>query len=90
MVAKGEADLGVVYRTDAVGNKKIRILDTAPAGSHQPIRYGVAAVWTAKNIPGAQEFISFLTTPQAQALLQEFGFDRITQQVDLAPRQEGQ
>lgn len=90
LVSKGEADIGVVYRTDTVANKKVRILDTAPAGSHQPIRFGVAAVWTAKNIPGAQEFISFLTTPQAQTLLQEFGFDRITQQVDITQRQEGQ
>jgi molybdate transport system substrate-binding protein len=89
LVAKGEADIGVVYRTDAMANKKIRVLDTAPEGSHAPVRYGVAAVWTARNIPGAQEFISFLTTPQAQSLLQEHGFDRINQQVDMAQRQEG-
>jgi molybdate transport system substrate-binding protein len=89
LVAKGEADIGVVYRTDTVGDKKIRVLDTAPEGSHQPVRYGAAAVWTARNIPGAQEFISFLTTPQAQTLLQEHGFDRITQQVDMAQRPEG-
>lgn len=88
LVSKGEADIGVVYRTDTVANKKVRILDTVPAGSHQPIRYGVAAVWTAKNIPGAQEFIGFLTMQQAQTLLQEFGFDRVTEQVDLAQRQE--
>jgi molybdate transport system substrate-binding protein len=90
LVAKGDADIGVIYRTDAVSNKKVRVLDTAPIGSHQPVRYGVAAVWTAKNIPGAQEFISFLKTPQAQALLQEQGFDRISPQVDIAQRQEGQ
>jgi molybdate transport system substrate-binding protein len=90
LVSKGEADIGVVYRTDTVANKKIRVLDTAPEGSHAPVCYGVAAVWTAKNVSGAGDFISFLTTPQAQTLLQEHGFDRITQQVDLAQRQEGQ
>jgi molybdate transport system substrate-binding protein len=90
LVAKGEADLGVVYRTDAVSNKKIRILDEAPAGSHQPVHYGVAAVWTAKNIPAAGDFINFLETPKAQALLQDHGFDRIAPQVGVAQRQEGQ
>ena len=90
LVAKGEADIGVVYRTDAVTNKKIRILDEAPKGSHQPVLYGVAAVWTARNIPAAGDFINFLETPKAQTLLQDHGFDRITPQVGVAQRQEGQ
>ena len=89
LVAKGEADIGVVYRTDAVSNKKIRILDEAPVGSHQPVHYGVAAVWTAKNIPAAGDFINFLETPKAQALLKEHGFDRPAQQVSIAQGREG-
>ena len=90
LVAKGEADLGIVYRTDAVSNKKIRILDEAPVDSHQPVHYGVAAVWTAKNISGAGDFINFLGRPQIQALLQDHGFDRIAEPVGVAQRQEGQ
>ena len=90
LVAKGEADLGIVYRTDAIGNRKIRILDDVPEDSHTPIHYGVVAVWTAKNIAGAGDFINFLGTPKIQALLQDHGFDRIAQQVGVAQRQEGQ
>jgi molybdate transport system substrate-binding protein len=30
LVAKGEAEVGVVYRTDAASNDKVRILDTGP------------------------------------------------------------
>jgi molybdate transport system substrate-binding protein len=90
LVAKGEADLGVVYRTDAVGNKKIRILDDVPEDSHTPIYYGVAAVWTAKNISGAGDFINFLERPQIQTLLQDHGFDRIAVRNGVAQRQEGQ
>ena len=90
LVAKGEADLGVVYRTDAVSNKKVRILDEAPVDSHSPVHYGVAAVWTAKNISGAGDFINFLGRPQIQALLQDHGFDRIAEPVGVAQRQEGQ
>jgi molybdate transport system substrate-binding protein len=90
LVAKGEADIGVVYRTDAVSNKKVRILDEAPVDSHTPIHYGVAAVWTAKNISGAGDFINFLGRPQIQTLLQDHGFDRIAEPVGVAQRQEGQ
>jgi len=89
LVAKGEADLGVVYRTDAIGNKKIRILDDAPEDSHSPIHYGVTAVWTAKNIAGAGDFINFLERPQIQTLLQDHGFDRIAARNGVA-QQEGQ
>ncbi|MCC2642781.1 MAG: modA3, partial [Nitrospira sp.] len=88
LVAKGEADLGVVYRTDAVSNAKVRVLDTAPVESHTPVRYGVATVWTAKNISGAADFIKYLLAPQTQALLQEYGFDRVSPDVGVAERQE--
>lgn len=88
LVAKGEAEVGVVYRTDAVSNVNIRILDTAPIGSHTPIRYGIATAWTAKNISGAGDFIEFLLTPQIQTLLQENGFDRVSTEVGVAQQQE--
>ena len=88
LVAKGEAEVGVVYRTDAASNDKVRILDTAPVESHTPVRYGVAAVWTAKNVSGAGDFIEFLLAPQTQALFEEYGFDRVTGDVGLVQRQE--
>lgn len=88
LVTKGEAEVGVVYRTDAVFNEKVQILDTAPPESHQPVRYGVAAVWTAKNISGAGDFIEFLLAPRTQALFQEYGFDRVTGDVGQVQRQE--
>ena len=88
LVAKGEAEVGVVYRTDAVSNDKVRILDTAPVESHTPVRYGVAAVWTAQNVSGAGDFIEFLLAPQTQALFQEYGFDRVTGDVGFVQRQE--
>jgi molybdate transport system substrate-binding protein len=88
LVAKGEAEIGVVYRTDAVSNAGVRILDTAPPHSHIPVRYGVAAVWTAKNISGAGDFIEFLLSPQIQTMLQDYGFDRVPSEVGFAKRLE--
>lgn len=90
LVAKGEAEIGVVYRTDAAAEKNVRILDVAPADSHTPIRYGVAAVWTARNISGAGDFIEFLLSPQVQTQLKEYGFDPApTFDVGVAQRGEG-
>ncbi len=90
LVANGEAEIGVVYQTDAVTSKKVRILDTAPVGSHTPVQYGVALPWTAKNISGADSFVEFLRTSQIQTLLQEYGFDRITLDGGTAQKQGGQ
>jgi len=90
LVSKGEAELGVVYRTDAVADEHVRILDTAPADSHTPVRYGVAAVWTAKNISGAGDFIEFLLSSPIQAQLKQYGFDQAIAQVGFAQRQEVQ
>ena len=88
LVAKGEAEVGVVYRTDAVSNANVRIVDTAPADSHTPVRYGVAAVWTSKNISGAGDFIEFLLTLEIQTLLQKYGFDRVLSEVGFAQPRE--
>lgn len=89
LVAKGEAEIGIVYRTDAVTDKHVRILDTAPEDSHTPIRYGVAVVWTAKNLSGAGDFIEFLLTPHIQAQLKEHGFDQASRHVGIVQSQEG-
>jgi molybdate transport system substrate-binding protein len=88
LVAKGEAEIGVVYRTDAVTEDRVRILDTAPAESHNPVRYGVAVVWTARNISGAGDFIQFLLSSRIQAQLKQFGFDQGIPDVGFASTQE--
>jgi molybdate transport system substrate-binding protein len=90
LVAKGEAEVGVVYRTDAVSNPNIHILDTAPAGSHTAVRYGVATVWTSRNISGARDFIEFLLSPQVQLALQQHGFDRVSSEVGFTQRRGGE
>jgi molybdate transport system substrate-binding protein len=87
-VSKGEAEIGVAYRTDAIADEHVRILDTAPPDSHTPIRYGVAAVWTAKNISGAGDFIEFLLSAPIQAQLKQYGFDRAVSDAGLVQRGE--
>jgi molybdate transport system substrate-binding protein len=78
----------VVYRTDAVTEDRVRILDTAPAESHNPVRYGVAVVWTARNISAAADFIQFMLSARIQAQLKQFGFDQAVSDVGYATTQE--
>ncbi len=42
LVSRGEAPLGIVYATDALADRGVRIVDTFPAASHPPIVYPAA------------------------------------------------
>jgi molybdate transport system substrate-binding protein len=86
LVAKGEAEIGVVYRTDAIADGHVRILDTAPAESHSPIQYGIAVVWTARNISGAGDLIEFLLSSRTQEELKQYGFQRAPDKIGRAQR----
>jgi molybdate transport system substrate-binding protein len=71
-VARGEAPLGIVYQTDALAEKKVRIVDLFPATTHLPITYPAAATASAK--PGAQRFVEFLLGPAAHAIFIRHSF----------------
>ena len=75
LVARGEAPYGIVYKTDANAEKRVRIAGTFPADSHAPIVYPVAVTKQA-NRADADPFYKFLQTPTAQATFQRFGFSR--------------
>jgi molybdate transport system substrate-binding protein len=88
LVSKGEAELGLVYRTDATPVKRVRIIDAAPAESHRPITYGVAAPWTSENVSRVRDFVAFLLSEPIQAELKKFGFDQEVSDIGSAQRQE--
>jgi molybdate transport system substrate-binding protein len=71
-VARGETPLGIVYTTDALVDKKVRIVDTFPAESHLPITYPIAL--TAVAAAGASQFIDYLKGPAGQAVFKQYGF----------------
>lgn len=72
-VARGEARLGIVYRTDASSEPRVRIVATFPAGSHPPIVYPFALT-TSSTSSAAAEFLAFLKGPEARAAFQSEGF----------------
>jgi molybdate transport system substrate-binding protein len=71
-VALGEAPLGIVYATDVRGNAKVRVVDTFPAGTHDPITYPAAA--TTRAGADAVAFVRFLRSDEAQGIFREYGF----------------
>jgi len=73
LVSRAEAPLGVVYRTDAMADPGVRILDLFPVGSHRPITYPVARLASSTH-PDAQGFAAFLLSPRGQAIFARFGF----------------
>jgi molybdate transport system substrate-binding protein len=73
-VALGEAPLGIVYATDARGNDKVRVVDTFPASTHDPITYPAAA--TANAGADAAGFVKFLQGSAARAIFDKAGFGR--------------
>ena len=73
-VATGNVDAGIVYRTDAQISKNVQIVATAPETSHSPVIYPIAVIKDSDNPETAAELIEFLTTQEAQAVFEEYGF----------------
>jgi molybdate transport system substrate-binding protein len=71
-VARGEAALGIVYRTDAQAEKRVGIVDTFPADTHPRITY--PAVVTAGARPQAPQFVEFLAGAEARQIFTRYGF----------------
>src|ERR1700733_298032 len=74
-VATGNADAGLVYRTDAQTSPKIRTIFTAPPSSHDPIVYPAAVLKNSKDQAAARAFLEFLETPHALEIFKTYGFN---------------
>ncbi|MGH8244679.1 MAG: molybdate ABC transporter substrate-binding protein, partial [Steroidobacteraceae bacterium] len=71
-VSRGEAPLGIVYRTDTRVDPRVRVVGAFPAGSYPPIVYPAAAVTGSGE--HAAGFVDFLGGSEAQAIFRQHGF----------------
>ena len=71
-VERGEADAGIVYRTDAMRSDKVKVLGTFPADSHPPIVYPVACL--KQGSESAKAFLAFIQSQEAKAIWEKHGF----------------
>jgi len=77
-VARNEVDAGIVYSTDAMMREKdIRVICRAPAESHSPVTYPMAAVAGTRHEKAARGFIEFALSQDGKKILQKYGFKPI-------------
>jgi molybdate transport system substrate-binding protein len=74
-VDRGEAPLGIVYETDAMIDKHVRVIDVFPATSHDRIVYPIALTMSAK--PEAAKFLAYIASPAADVTFKAYGFVRL-------------
>jgi molybdate transport system substrate-binding protein len=75
-VARGEAPLGIVYATDALAAKGVRVVDTFPEDTHEPIVYPIALTKSAKS--EAAGFVAYLSGPPGRDIFVKHGFTVLT------------
>ncbi|MBI5633272.1 MAG: molybdate ABC transporter substrate-binding protein [Nitrospirae bacterium] len=73
-VSRGEVDAGMVFLTDAMGrSKELRVIAEAPASSHRPVVYTIAAIRGTKN-NAARNFIAMVISREGREILRKYGF----------------
>lgn len=72
-VARAETPFGVVYRTDAIADRRVRVVGEFAAGLHPPIVYP-AAITAGSRSKIAYEYLRYLRSTAAAAVWQRHGF----------------
>ncbi len=73
LVERNEAPLGIVYGSDAVAGKGVKVVGTFPEDSHKKVEYPVAIVDGHKNAT-VTAFVDYLKGPEASAIFKRYGF----------------
>ena len=73
LVSRGEAPLGIVYRTDAAAEPRVKVVGTFPESTHPPIVYPAAAIASGKAAAAAA-LLDWLGSPEARRIFGKHGF----------------
>ena len=73
-VEAGNAEAGIVYRTDALISRSVKIAIEIPAAEGPKISYPAAVVGESKVKEQAKQFVQFLQTDQAREVFRKYGF----------------
>ena len=77
VVESGNAEAGIVYKTDAAISQKVGISFEIPAAEGPKISYPVALVQDSRHAAAARKFLTYLAGPESTATFQRFGFSII-------------
>jgi len=73
-VEQGNAELGFVYKTDALSTQQVNIVHTVDEEQYDPIIYPLAIVSSTKAPEAAQLFYQYLQQEQLTDTYEQFGF----------------
>ena len=73
-VEAGNADAGIVYKTDASISRKVKIVYEVPAHDATNISYPMAVTTDSKQPAAAKAFLEHLKTDEAGRVFEKYGF----------------
>jgi molybdate transport system substrate-binding protein len=73
-VETGNAEAGIVYKTDAQISKKVKVAYEVPAADGPAITYPAALVESSKNAAAAKKFLDYLEAPASLKMFEKYGF----------------
>ncbi|SDX05526.1 molybdate transport system substrate-binding protein [Marininema mesophilum] len=76
-VQTGNADAGLVYLTDTLGQMNIRVIDSAPPKSHDPIRYPIGVIRNTEHPKEAKQLYKWLQSKKALQVFHQAGFQTL-------------
>lgn len=78
-VETGNVDAGLVYHSDAITGKNIKVVAAAPEDSHKPIVYPAAVLKATKNQEAVEQFLDFLSSSEAGQIFEKHGFKPLSE-----------
>lgn len=76
LVAAREVDGAIVYRSAALREPRVRVIQVLPHHSHPPILYTVAVTTRGRGWPVVSAYVSFIRSQAALDIFERFGFER--------------
>jgi molybdate transport system substrate-binding protein len=73
-VESGNADAGIVYKTDALISRGVRVAYEVPLAEGPDISYPAAMIGDSREKAAAQRLLDFLQSPAAQEIFKKYGF----------------
>jgi molybdate transport system substrate-binding protein len=73
-VEAGNAEAGIVYKTDAGISRKVKIAYEVPLSDSPAISYPMAIVKEARELEAAKRFLKHLESEEAGRIFEKFGF----------------
>jgi molybdate transport system substrate-binding protein len=73
-VETGNTDAGIVYKTDALHSKKVKIAWEIPPAEGPSIAYPAALVQGSKQAVEAKKFLDYLREPASLKMFEKYGF----------------